>query len=83
MSFYRQWSELYGLEVRRMIRNMRDNGMSIRSVAKEMGISRNSVSKYLKNEPVRKHKQKRGSKLDPYKDIIKTLIFILMMPPIV
>ncbi|MEM0134007.1 MAG: helix-turn-helix domain-containing protein [Thermoplasmatales archaeon] len=36
-----------------MIRNMRDKGMSIRSIAKEMNISRNSVRKYLKSEPVK------------------------------
>ena len=48
--------------------------MSIRSIAKEMGISRNSVRKYLKNEPVKKHKKKRGSKLDPYRDTVKALI---------
>ena len=35
-----------------MIRNMKNDGMSIRSIAKEMGISRNSVRKYLKGEPV-------------------------------
>ena len=29
---------------------------------------------YLKNEPVKKNRQKRGSKLDPYRDMIKTLI---------
>jgi transposase len=29
-----------------MIRNMRENGMNIRSIAKEMGMSRNSVRKY-------------------------------------
>lgn len=57
-----------------MIRNMRDNGMSIRSIAKDMGISRNSVRKYIKNEPRKKHRKKRGSKLDPYRDTVKTLI---------
>ena len=57
-----------------MIRNMKNDGMSIRSIAKEMGISRNSVRKYLKNEPVKKHKKKRGSKLDPYRDTVKALI---------
>ncbi len=57
-----------------MIRNMREKGMSIRSIAKETGMSRNSVRKYLKNEPVKKHAQKRASKLDPYRDTIRTLI---------
>ncbi len=39
-------------------------GKSVRSVAKEMGVSRNTVAKYLKNpEPMRRRvarKQKRG-----------------------
>ncbi len=60
-----------------MIRYMREKGMSIRSIAKETGISRNSVRKYLKNEPVKKHAQKRGSKLDPYRDTIRMLIDVL------
>ena len=68
---------MYGLKVWRMIRNMREKGMSIRSIAKEMGMSRNSVRKYLKNEPVKKHAQKRGSKLDPYRDTIRMLIDVL------
>ena len=53
---------------------VRVQGMSIRSIAKETGISRNSVRKYLKNEPVKKHAQKKASKLDSYTDTIKTLI---------
>ena len=48
--------------------------MSIRSIAKETGMSRNSVRKYLRNEPVKKHAQKRASKLDPYRDTIRILI---------
>ena len=57
-----------------MIRNMREKGMSIRSIAKEMGISRNSVRKYLRNKPMKKERAKRGSKLDLYRDAIKALI---------
>ncbi len=57
-----------------MIRNMKNDGMSIRSIAKEMGISRNSVRKYLKGEPVKKNKKKKASKLDPYRDTVKELI---------
>ena len=47
-----------------MIRNMKNDGMSIRSIAREMGISRNSARKYLKGEPVMKSKKKRSSKID-------------------
>ena len=42
-------------------------GKSVRSVAKEMGVSRNTVAKYLKNpEPTRRvaHKQKRAPVTD-------------------
>ena len=55
-------------------KSYQNNEMSIRSIAKEMGISRNSVRKYLKNKPMKKHKKKRGSKLDPYRDTVKALI---------
>ena len=57
-----------------MIRNMKNDGMSIRSIAKEMGISRNSVREYLKSDPVKKNKKKRSSKLDPYRDTVKAII---------
>ena len=57
-----------------MIRNMKNDGMSLRSIAREMGISRNSVRKYLKGEPMKKNKKKRSSKLDPYRDTVKALI---------
>ena len=30
-----------------MVQNMRENGMSIKSIARELSISRNSVRKYL------------------------------------
>ena len=46
-----------------MIRNMKEKGLSIKSIARELSISRKSVIKYLKTEP--KKKQNRNSKLDP------------------
>jgi IS30 family transposase len=39
---------LYGLEVWRMIRDLRDKGMSNREIACRMAISRNTVSRMLK-----------------------------------
>ena len=65
---------MYGLEVWRTIRNMREKGMSIKSIARELSISRNSVRKYLRSEPKGKRNRKRGSKLDPYREKIRELI---------
>ena len=51
-----------------MIRNLKEMGMSNRDIAKELGISRNTVSKMFKNSRLQeKKKGNRGSKLDPYK----------------
>ncbi len=57
-----------------MIRNMREKEMSIKSIARELSISRNSVRKYLKSEPKNRQNRKRGSKLDPYREKIRELI---------
>ena len=57
-----------------MIRNMREKGMSIKSIARELSISRNSVRKYLRSEPEIRQNRKRGSKLDPYKEKIRALL---------
>ncbi len=57
-----------------MIRSMSEKGMSIKSIARELSISRNSVRKYLKSEPKNKQNRKRGSKLDPYREKIRALI---------
>jgi transposase len=50
-------------------------GMSQRKIAKKLGMSRNTVKKYLKNPEFpesRRRKRKRKSLLDPYRDTIKT-----------
>ncbi len=57
-----------------MIRNMREKGMSMKSIARELSISRNSVRKYLRSEPKRKQNRKRGSKLDRCRERIRALI---------
>ena len=51
---------------------MRGEGVSIRGIARELGVSRNSVRKYLRSPgvPVAKARPRRGSKLDPYKEHI-------------
>ena len=58
-----------------MIRNMKEMGMSNRDIAKELGVSRNTVSRMLKKTRIQDRKRKkRGSKLDPYREKIRALI---------
>ena len=58
-----------------MIRNLKEMGMSNMDIARELGISRNTVSKMLKKTRMQDRKRKRkGSKLDPYRDRIHALI---------
>ena len=49
-----------------MIKNMREKGMRIRSIARELNISRNSVRKFLDSEP--SGKQERKSLKNPSLD---------------
>ena len=51
---------------------MKGKGHSIRGIARELGLSRNSVRKYLRSEevPRAKPRERRGSKLDRYTDYI-------------
>ena len=52
-----------------MIRNLKEGGMSNRDIARELGISRNTVSRMLKKTRIQDRKRKRkGSKLDPCTD---------------
>ena len=48
--------------------------MSIKSIAREPSIWRNSVRKYLKTEPKKKQDRNRKSKLHPYREEIRSLI---------
>ena len=58
-----------------MIRNLKDQGMRNREIAKELGLSRNTVSRMLRKTRIQdKKKRKRGSKLDPYRERIKAFI---------
>jgi predicted transcriptional regulator len=57
-----------------MIRNLKEMGMSNREIAKELGVSRNTVSKMLKKTKMQDKKRKRGSTLDPYRERIKAFI---------
>ena len=58
-----------------MMRNMKEMGMSNRDIAKELGVSRNTVGRMLKKTRIQdKKRKKRGSKLDPYREKICALI---------
>ncbi len=57
-----------------MIHHIREKGISIKAITKELGLSRNRVRKYLKSEPKGKQKRRRGSKFDLYRHKIRVLI---------
>ena len=58
-----------------MIREKRDRGMSVSDIAKEMGISRPTVRKYLKaKRPPEYGRKNRVSRLEPHKAYIKERI---------
>ena len=52
---------------------LKGEGRSIRALAKDLGVSRNSVRKYLRSPQVPKAKEQvpRGSKLDPHKEYLR------------
>jgi len=63
---------LEGGKVRQII-ELHGKGESIRAIARRLGVSRNTVRRYLREPgiPKPKPRAKRGSKLDPYKDYIQ------------
>ena len=58
-----------------MIKDMVEKGMSVSEIAKQLGIDRKTVRRYMNSEKVpRPSHRKRKSKLDPVRPIIKMLI---------
>jgi transposase len=53
------------------IRELSSRGHSIHSIAREVGLSRNTVRKYLRGTPLAAARPPKGSKLDPYKGQIR------------
>lgn len=59
------------------IKVLKKQGMSIKGIAQETGVARNTVKKYLNQpnvEPSYNRSSKRQSKLDPYKDYLQSRI---------
>lgn len=52
------------------IRELSSQGHSIHAIAREVGLARNTVRKYLRGTPVAAARASKGSKLDPYKEQI-------------
>jgi transposase len=56
------------------IRDLAAQGHSIRTIALETGLARNTVRKYLRGTPEAAPRPKRPSKLDPFKEQIRTWV---------
>lgn len=63
---------MVGSEAALEIRVLHRHGKSIREIAREMGLSRNTVRRYLRDEAAARYKPRppRPTKLDPFKDYI-------------
>ncbi len=53
------------------IHELASQGKSIHQIARDLGLARNTVRKYLRGKPTAAARPKRPSKLDPYKDQIR------------
>ena len=63
---------MVGSEAALEIRVLHRHGRRIREIAREMGLSRNTVRRYLRDEKAVRYKPRppRATKLDPFKDYI-------------
>jgi transposase len=53
------------------IHELATQGKSIHQIARDLGLARNTVRKYLRGKPTAAARPRRPSKLDPYKDQIR------------
>jgi transposase len=53
------------------IRELAIQGKPVRAIARELGVARNTVRRYVRGTPEAKLRPRRGSKLDAYKDQIR------------
>lgn len=56
------------------LRKLAADGCSIRQIGQRLGLSRNTVRKYLRSNPVPAPRPERVSKLDPFKETIRTWV---------
>jgi transposase len=63
---------MVGLEAALEIRVLHRHGKSIREIAREIGVSRNTVRRYLRDEEAARYKSRppRSTKLDPFKGYV-------------
>ena len=63
---------MVGSEAALEMRVLHRHGKSIREIAREMGVSRNTVRRYLRDAEAERYKPRapRPTKLDPFKDYI-------------
>jgi transposase len=53
------------------IRELAVQGKPVRAIARELGVARNTVRRYVRGTPEAQPRPRRGSQLDPYKDQIQ------------
>ena len=58
-------------EVVHTIHELTTQGKSAREIAKDLGLARNTVRKYLRGSPRAKPRRQRASQLDPFKEQIQ------------
>src|SRR3954462_8449912 len=63
---------MVGAEAALEIRGLHRHGKSIREIARETGVARNTVRRYLRDEAAARYKPRppRSTKLDPFRDYI-------------
>lgn len=64
---------MIGVELSIEIRALAKHGKGVREIAREVGVSRNTVRRYLRDAEASRYKERpaRPAKIDPFKDYIR------------
>jgi len=64
---------MIGVELSMEIRVLAKHGRGVREIAREVGVSRNTVRRYLRDAEASRYKERpaRPAKIDPFKDDIR------------